>query len=94
MSDAKIVFDHIHVVSEDPEAAASWYADVLGGKVADVVQLRGAPQYRIAFDGATILVRGQRPGEQPEASIGVRRIADGYVHAPQWGADHFGFRVA
>ena len=93
MGDAKIVFDHIHVISKDPESAASWYADVLGGEIANVVQLRGAPQYRIVLDGITILVRGQRPGEQPDTKMGDREFADGYLHAPQWGTDHFGFHV-
>jgi len=93
MGEAKIVFDHIHVISEDPQAAASWYEKVLGGEIKHVGEIRGAPQYRVAFDGINILVRGQRPGEQPGTQTGDRAFADGYLHGPQWGADHFGFNL-
>lgn len=93
MSDATIVFDHIHVVSKDPETSANWYRDVLGGNITHVAELRGAPQYRIEFDGINILVRGQRSGEEPVDSPGNRTFADGYLHAPQRGADHFGFNL-
>ena len=31
MSQTSIAFDHIHIVSADPEAAATWYVEVLGG---------------------------------------------------------------
>ncbi len=93
MSDAKIVFDHIHLISDDPEATASWYADMLGGEIASVAELRGAPQYRVLFDGVIILVRGRRPGEEPDPALDKRKYANGYLHGPQLGTDHFGFRV-
>lgn len=82
MTDASIVFDHVHLISEDPQSTASWYADKLGGKIINSAEVRGAPQVFVAFEGATIIVRGQRPGEQPNAKEG-----------PQWGTDHFGFQI-
>jgi lactoylglutathione lyase len=82
MTDASIAFDHVHLVSQDPQSAASWYAEMLGGKITAKQEVRGAPQFVVAFGGATILVRGQRPGEQPGQKGGL-----------QWGTDHFGFHV-
>ncbi len=62
MTDAGIVFDHVHLISEDPQSTASWYADKLGGEIVSSNEVRGAPQVLVAFEGATIIVRGQRPG--------------------------------
>ena len=93
MSETKIVFEHIHIISQDPEAAASWYADVLGGQITSVQEeLRGAPQFAVAFAGATILIRGQRPGEQPGQKNSLQSFKD-FVSHNQWGTDHFGFTV-
>ena len=44
--------------------------------------MRGAPQVLLAFEGATIIIRGQRDGEAPLERQGL-----------QWGIDHFGFCV-
>lgn len=93
MSGAEIVFDHIHVISEAPESAAAWYADMLGGTVARRSEVRGAPQIAVEFNGATILVRGRRPGEQPAKRPPLRSFSN-FVSHDQWGADHFGFTVA
>ena len=82
MSDFSIVFDHVHLISEDPQLAASWYADKLGGEIVSSREVRGAPQILVAFKGATIIVRGQRPGEQADRKQNLH-----------WGTDHFGFQV-
>jgi catechol 2,3-dioxygenase-like lactoylglutathione lyase family enzyme len=92
MSKAALAFDHIHIISEDPEAAAAWYVDMLGGVVTDTYELRGAPQISVEFDGAVLLIRGRRPGEQPGAQPGLTSFGDFASH-DQWGTDHFGFRV-
>ena len=93
MSNAKIVFEHIHIISQDPEAAAAWYADVLGGQITSVQEkLRGAPQFAVTFEGAMILIRGQRPGEEPGYKRSLQSFKD-YVSHNQWGTDHFGFTV-
>ena len=93
MSGAEIVFDHVHVISEKPESAAAWYADMLGGTVTRRSEVRGAPQIAVEFTGATILVRGRRPGEQPVRRPPLQSFSN-FVSHEQWGADHFGFKVA
>jgi len=82
MKDANIAFDHVHLVSLDPQSAASWYAEMLGGEIKAKQEIQGAPQFVVAFEGATLLIRGQRTGESPKDKGGL-----------QWGTDHFGFQV-
>jgi lactoylglutathione lyase len=93
MSDTGIVFDHIHIISEDPVVAATWYATVLGGKITGQYEIRGSTQISVVFEGATILIRGRRPGEQPDRKKNLETFKD-YVSHDQWGTDHFGFRVS
>jgi len=92
MSDVEVVFDHIHIISEDPKAAAAWYVDMLGGSITGESEVRGAIQIAVAFDGANLLIRGQRPGEGPGRKNSLQSFKD-YVSHDQWGTDHFGFRV-
>jgi catechol 2,3-dioxygenase-like lactoylglutathione lyase family enzyme len=92
MSDNGIVFDHIHIISEDPEKAAKWYAEILGGRITGEYEIRGSVQFSVAFDGANILIRGQRPGEEPGPKNSLATFND-YVSHDQWGTDHFGFRI-
>ena len=82
MGEAGIVFDHVHLISADPQAAASWYMDKLGGKIVGQSDTGGARQFLVAFDGATLIVRGQREREQASTKSSLH-----------WGTDHFGFRV-
>ncbi len=82
MSNVNFVFDHVHLVSRNPESTAAWYAEKLEGRVVSSSEVRGAPSIVVSFKGATIIIRGQRPGEQVDEKKGV-----------EWGTDHFGFRV-
>lgn len=82
MSTSNIVFDHVHLISEDPKSAADWYADKLGGKIIGSSEVRGAPSITVAFEGATVIIRGQRPGEEAAGKSGL-----------EWGTDHFGFSI-
>ena len=82
MPDDNIVFDHVHLVSEDPRSAAEWYADKLGGRIIGSAEIRGGPQVIVAFEGATVIIRGQRTGEEAAVKTGL-----------EWGTDHFGFSV-
>jgi catechol 2,3-dioxygenase-like lactoylglutathione lyase family enzyme len=82
MSDASILFDHVHLVSKDPKSTADWYEEKLGGRVVNSSEVRGAPSIVVSFKGATIIIRGRRPGEQVKEKNGI-----------EWGTDHFGFRV-
>jgi catechol 2,3-dioxygenase-like lactoylglutathione lyase family enzyme len=82
MPDANILFDPVHLISEGPQAAAAWYVDKLGGEIVRSYDMRDAPQIHVVFNGATIIVRGQRTGEQAGTKDGR-----------QWGVDHFGFQA-
>lgn len=82
MSDASILFDHVHLVSKDPKSTADWYEEKLGGRVVNNSEVRGAPSIVVSFKGATVIIRGQRPGEEAKEKTGI-----------EWGTDHFGFRV-
>lgn len=89
--DGEIGFDHIHLISRDPKAAANWYVEMFGGKIAAVQEnLRGAPQLDVRISGMTIVIRGQRPGEQPTAPKPMHAF-EGYSSHDGWGTDHFGF---
>lgn len=82
MPDISITFDHVHLVAKNPQAAADWYADKLGGKIVRSLDVKGAPQVYVSFNGFIVIVRGQRPAESAENKPGL-----------QWGVDHFGVRI-
>ena len=82
MANASLAFDHIHVIAKDPQSAADWYVDKLGGKLVKSGDVRGAPQLYLSFGSAFVIVRGQRPGELAKDKSNL-----------EWGADHFGFQV-
>ena len=82
MSSASITFDHVHLICKDPNGVSKWFADKLGGDIKGSAEVQGAPQIHVAFNGATVIVRGQRTGESAGDKTGL-----------QWGTNHFGFRV-
>ena len=82
MPKPRLAVDHVHVISKDPHASASWYVDKLGGEIVREVVSHGAPQIYISFGGVMVIVRGQRPGEQAQGKPSL-----------EWGLDHFGLRV-
>ena len=65
MGENELSFDHIHIISEDPRVTATWYVDKLDATINGEYELRGAPQINVSLGGATLLVRGRRPGEDP-----------------------------
>ena len=83
-------FDHIHLISEDPKAAAAWYEEILGGEIVGEHELRSAPQIAVRLGGATLLIRGRRPGEDPVSTRAMRDFED-YSSHDEWGTDHFGY---
>jgi lactoylglutathione lyase len=93
MSNPAFKFDHVHIISENPRAAAQWYVDMLGATVAKDSVARGAPQIFVELGGTTILIRGRRPGEEPAPARPIRPYADFSSHNA-WGTDHFGFMYA
>ena len=90
MSNPAFKFDHVHIISKDPEASANWYVEMFGATIAANTTARGAPQIFVELGGMTILIRGQRPGEDPVAARPIHRYADFSSHNA-WGTDHFGF---
>jgi catechol 2,3-dioxygenase-like lactoylglutathione lyase family enzyme len=90
MSNPAFKFDHVHIVSENPEAAAKWYVEMFGATIAANTIARGAPQIFVELGGMTILIRGRRPGEAPVLARPIRPYSDFSSHNA-WGTDHFGF---
>lgn len=82
MSNTSISFDHVHLICKDPDGVAQWFVDKLGGTLANKAEVGGAPQIHVTFDGATVIVRGQRTGESAGEKGGL-----------QYGTDHFAFHV-
>jgi catechol 2,3-dioxygenase-like lactoylglutathione lyase family enzyme len=90
MSNPALKFDHVHIISEDPAASAKWYVEMFGATIAADTVARGAPQIFVDLGGVTILIRGQRAGEDPVAARPIRQFADFSSHDAR-GIDHFGF---
>ena len=90
MSNPAFKFDHVHIISENPRAAAEWYAEMFGATIAADTVARGAAQIFVELGGMTILIRGKRPGEAPVAAPPIKPFADFSSH-DGWGTDHFGF---
>jgi catechol 2,3-dioxygenase-like lactoylglutathione lyase family enzyme len=82
MPQASLGFDHVHLVAKDPRATARWYVDKLGGEIVRDLEVRGAPQVYVSFNGFIVIVRGQRSAETVRDKGGL-----------EWGVDHFGLRV-
>jgi catechol 2,3-dioxygenase-like lactoylglutathione lyase family enzyme len=86
-----LAIDHIHLISRDAHAAAKWYCDIFDGEITAVQDnLRGAPQIDVKVNGLTLLIRGQRTGEQPAETKAMQHF-NAYSSHEEWGIDHFGF---
>ncbi|HVH81507.1 MAG TPA: VOC family protein [Stellaceae bacterium] len=90
MSNPAFKFDHVHIISENPRAAAEWYVEMFGATIAADTVALAAAQIFVELGGMTILIRGRRPGEEPGAPQPIRPYADFASHNT-WGTDHFGF---
>ena len=62
MTENSISFDHIHLVSDNPEETAQWYVDKLGAEIKARYTTRNAPQISVSVGGITLLIRGVRTG--------------------------------
>jgi lactoylglutathione lyase len=76
-------FDHVHLLSTEPNATAAWYVEKLDASIVNRMEVKGAPQIFVKLGDATLIIRGQRPGETADEKSGL-----------QWGVDHFGFGVS
>lgn len=83
MSAQILSFDHVHLLSAEPNATANWYVEKLAARVVERLEVRGAPQIFVEVGDATLIIRGQRPGEAADDKSGL-----------EWGVDHFGFGVS
>lgn len=90
VSNPAFIFDHVHIIARDPHASARWYVEMLGAVIEADTVARGAPQIFVKLGGATILIRGARPGEAPTDKRPIETFSDFSSHN-QWGTDHFGF---
>lgn len=90
MSNPAFHFDHVHIISEHPQASARWYVEMFGATIKADTVARGAPQIFVELGGMTVLIRGRRPGEAPVPGRPIRPFADFSSH-DGWGIDHFGF---
>ena len=82
MANATLSFDHVHVISQEPQVSANWYVDKLGGAIVKSGTVHNAPQIYVSFGGPMVIVRGERPGEAVKDKSNL-----------EWGADHFGLQV-
>ncbi|MEZ5816049.1 MAG: VOC family protein [Hyphomicrobiaceae bacterium] len=93
MSNPAFKFDHVHIIARDPHASARWYVEMLGATITADTMARGAPQIFVELGGMTVLIRGRRPGENPQGRTPIRPFDDFSSHNT-WGTDHFGFMYA
>jgi catechol 2,3-dioxygenase-like lactoylglutathione lyase family enzyme len=75
-------FDHIHLNSADPRAAAEYYRRIFGARIVESVQLDGQPRFDVDLDGLMIFLAQVAPGAE---------VAGPAADAP--GLAHFGLRV-
>ena len=68
-SNPAFLFDHIHIISQEPKVAAQWYEDVLGAIIEGEYDLRNAPSINVQLGGMTIIIRGKRPGEKRDEDL-------------------------
>ena len=90
MNNKQISFDHIHLISPNPERTAQWYVEKLGAEIKASYEIRLAPQISVDVGGITLLIRRAREGELPSAPKSMQHFADFSSHN-EWGTDHFGF---
>ena len=79
---ATFTWDHIHLRSPDPEAAAQWYEKHLGAEVIRSMQ-QGQPRIDLRIGGANVFLAPVKAGDgvnPPPAT-------------PYQGLDHFGLSV-
>jgi len=92
MDKTALEFEHIHLISKDPKAAAAWYVNMLDGEIVSESLVRNAPQIAVRFGKMSLLIRSKRKGEDPRDPGPLKHFAD-YISHDTWGTDHFGFRV-
>jgi len=90
MSNPAFAFDHIHIISQNPQESANWYVQMLGADIVANKVAYGAPQIFLELGGKTLIIRGHRAGEAPTPGRAIQPFANFSSHNT-WGTDHFGF---
>jgi lactoylglutathione lyase len=76
-------WDHVHLRSPDPEAAAAWFERMLGAQVIRTMQ-QGKPRIDLKLGGADVFIMPVAPGDRVNAP----------PVTPYQGLDHFGLSVS
>ena len=80
----KIVYNHLHFRSEDPDGAAKWYCDNFGAKITSERPLSTTKSIQLELSGHHLMtISGRAEGEDPVPGS----------TEPRYGMDHFGFEV-
>jgi|TARA_B100002003_G_scaffold196053_1_gene186115 extradiol dioxygenase family protein len=80
----KIVCNHLHFRSEDPDGAAQFYCDNFGAVITSVRPLSTTKSIQLELDGRPLMtISGRAEGENPVPGS----------TEPRYGLDHFGFEV-
>src|ERR671918_2674280 len=80
----KIVYNHLHFRSEDPDAAAKWYCDNFGAKITSERPLSTTKSIQLELNGQHLMtISGRAEGEDPFPGS----------TQPRYGLDHFGFET-
>ena len=79
----KLTYEHAHILHTDHDGAVRFYQEILGARVVDSRERKGAPQTKLMAGGGMLIVRGVRPGEVPDPA----------GRTPRLGVDHIGFYV-
>ena len=78
----KVVWEHIHLKTPDPEATARWYADMFGAEIVRTPQGSGPDRIDLNLSGQKVFLAPVDP-----AKVGAAPTM------PYLGMDHFGVTV-
>jgi lactoylglutathione lyase len=78
----KVVWEHIHLKTPDPEATAGWYRDNLGAEIIRTKQADGGTRIDLNLSGQKVFLAPVDP-----AKVGAAPTM------PYLGLDHFGLTV-
>ncbi len=77
-------YDHIHLVSADPNKAAKWYEQAFGAKIKETGKYPdGGDRVELSLSGTRLLIRSPR---------GATQSAEDSPHSRR-GLEHFGLKV-
>lgn len=77
-----ISFDHLHIKSADPDAAARFYVDVLGAQEVSRANRRGRFRVTVTLGGVSIFIQDRDPESAAQPV------------SPYQGLEHFGLLVS